>query len=399
MIEVFVWTVLAAGALLLGVPVLYQTVIGLAAIPAHLRPKRLPPGAQHTRFAILVPAHNEQGLIVDVVKSLLDAEYPAPRRRVFVVADNCTDDTAASARRAGAEALERHDLTKRGKPYAINWALERIPLQQFDALAIVDADTLVDTGFLAAMDRHIEAGERAIQGYYGILNPDENWLTRLGALPASVKFRIHFPGKRLLGLSCPLAGNGMCFSMDLIRRFGWRAFSLTENWEYYAMLTVADQIVMPAPEAVIYSQVARSLKLGQTQRIRWMQGQLETLANYWRALIRGAFKSRPFMKLDAIMELMRPSHSLSLAWSTIYFGVCVAAAWYMPHATWLVGIAAAMLAVQLLYFVIGLALERPPLRTWLALGMAPFYIAWKLAISVKGLLTMSERNWVKTTRN
>ena len=93
------------------------------------------------------------------------------------------------------------------------------------------------------MDVHMRRGAHAIQGYYGVLNPEENWVTRLGVIPAAVKFRLHFPGKIAVGLSCPLAGNGMCFSREVIARFGWNAFSLTENWEYYIILTLHGYLV------------------------------------------------------------------------------------------------------------------------------------------------------------
>lgn len=263
----------------------------------------------------------------------------------------------------------------------------------------MDADTVMDHDFLAAMDQHLVRGEEAIQGYFGIMNPDENWLTRLGTLSATVKFRLHFPGKRLLGLSCPLAGNGMAFSMRLIEKFGWEAYSITENWEYYVILAQNGYRVTPAPEAVIYSQVARSLKLGRTQRVRWMQGKFDILGRYTKALVRQAFSERSLIALDVLLELSKPSHAILSAWTTFYFAAC--ALWAIAgngSLSLLLG-ASILLSLQVAYFLAGLALERPPLRTWLALGMVPRYLIWKMFINLMALVGSRDRPWVKTTRN
>src|SRR5687768_5084698 len=132
------------------------------------------------------------------------------------------------------------------------------------------------------------------------MNPDENWLTRLSILPGILKFKLHHPAKHLFGLSCPLAGNGMCFAAEVFRRYGWNAFSIAENWEYYIMLTLDGWVVTSAEDAVIYSQVARSLKTGKSQRMRWMKGRIGTLRQYGPRLLRGIFARGGTVKLDAL---------------------------------------------------------------------------------------------------
>src|SRR5690606_10093754 len=106
------------------------------------------------RLLFLVPAHDEALLIEGCVRSILAMDYPADRREVVVIADNCTDGTADLARTAGATCLERADTERRGKPWALAWALERVDLGAFDAVVIIDADSLVDPSFARAMARH-----------------------------------------------------------------------------------------------------------------------------------------------------------------------------------------------------------------------------------------------------
>jgi len=168
----------------------YGIVLMAASLPSLLRrrPERpVPPG---TRFLVVIPAHDEAALIGETVRSVLASDYPPSLRQVVVIADNCTDGTAAEARAAGAVCLERADPHRRGKPWALNWAFRTLDLSACDAVAMIDADTVVDAQFLRVMDGRLQRGERAIQGYYGVLNPDETWLTRLAGLPAALKRRI-----------------------------------------------------------------------------------------------------------------------------------------------------------------------------------------------------------------
>lgn len=378
----------------------YEIVLMVASLPWLWRRRRTEPfGQARTRFVVVIPAHNEGALIGETVRSILACNYPAAMRHVVVIADNCTDDTAAHARAAGAECRERHDLTLRGKPQALHWFFKQFDLGPFSGVAIVDADTIVHADFLRVMDRHLQRGEQAIQGFYGVMNPDETWLTRLAMLPAAVKFYLNFPGKQALGLSCPLAGNGMCFDAEILRRYGWNAFTLSEDWEYYLILTIEGCRVTSAPDAIIYGQVANSLRLGKAQRVRWMKGRIDALGLHWRQLVATAVRDRSLVPLDAIVDIARPTHSMLFSWSALYAMTSAALWWVGAASAGPAALAVAILAAQVVYFLSGFALERPPLRTWLALAVVPWYLLWKFGVTLSALVNLRERSWVKTTRN
>jgi len=363
--------------------------------------RRAPPlaAAPSRRFVVIVPAHNEELLIANTVRSIMQSNYPAGQMELVVIADNCSDKTAAIARENGATCLERNDLEKRGKPWALNWVLQQIDLAKFDALVIIDADTGIHADFLRHMDAHLGAGNLALQGYFGVMNPDQTWLTRLSLLPGTLKFRLHFPGKEVLGLSCILAGNGMCFDMSLIRRFGWNAFSLTENWEYWVQLTLSGIRVGSAPDAHIYSQVARSLDSGRSQRQRWMKGRIQTLLSYGKELALRGLREPSAAKLDALIEVARPSHAMLFLWSLLFAGLAAALSAWIPALLPSVWIAASLVGLQIAYFLLGFVIEKPPLRTWLALLMIPWYLMWKLVVSIQGVRTLGNRAWVRTNRH
>src|ERR1700753_3597765 len=108
------------------------------------RPQTPPPSSRRMRFDIIVPAHNEEAVIVAAVRSLLAVDWPADRFRVVVVADNCTDSTAEIASAAGAHVLSRFDPGRRGKGYALDFAFAASRAEgQADALLVVDADAKV----------------------------------------------------------------------------------------------------------------------------------------------------------------------------------------------------------------------------------------------------------------
>jgi 1,2-diacylglycerol 3-beta-glucosyltransferase len=387
---------------ILGFFTAYQLFFGIVSLPLVRRSRQMVDSdvkEGSTRFAVVIPAHNEELLIQETVQSLKRSHYPQDHLDVVVVADNCVDRTAPLARESGAICLVREDLVNRGKPYALAWAFQRMDLTRYDAIVIVDGDTAVDPDFLRAVERRLARGEQALQGYYGVMNPDENWVTRLGTLPAVLKFRLHVPAKLALGLSCPLAGNGMVFNAEIIRQLGWNAFSITENWEYYVILTLRGYRVTAAPEAMIYAQLARTLQQGEAQRMRWMKGRLDTAQRYGGDLLWRGLTEPSLVKLDALIEVLRPTHAMLFLWSMAYMALTMLlwllAGWPLSWAVF----ATVLVVAQLTYFLAGFAVERPPLRTWLALAMVPGYIAWKLLISIRGLATLRDKRWIKTARH
>jgi cellulose synthase/poly-beta-1,6-N-acetylglucosamine synthase-like glycosyltransferase len=394
------WVLLLVGGAVLAIFVAHAVLLCLLSLYAHLfRRGRAPARMSDVRFAVIVPAHNEEKLIAGTVRSILQADYLDHLIKLVVIADNCVDGTARVARDCGATCLERKDDLRRGKPYALEWAIERLDLDCHDALVVIDADTRIDPMFFDRMAAHLGTGTRALQGYFGVSNPDQSWLTRLSLLPAALKYRLCFPGKELVGMSCPLAGNGMCFEIGIIREFGWKAYSVTENWEYWAQLALRGICVGVAADAVIYSEVAKTLSSGESQRMRWMKGRIGTLRDYGARLLVAGLREPSLLKIDAVIELARPSHAMLFFWSLAYLAVT------LPLAQWDAGfvplavLAAVIVGLQALYFLAGFLWDRPPLSAWLALVMVPWYLAWKLLVSIRAILTLRDRKWIRTRRN
>lgn len=373
---------------------------GLFALVMRLRgPRRravAPPLNGPPRLVFLVPAHNEQLLIRRCVRSVLDQDYPKDRRRVVVIADNCSDATAAISRAEGAEALERSDLERRGKPHALAWAIAQLGHHEVDAFVIVDADSEVAPDYAARLAQHGNVRRGAIQTYFGISNEYETWLTRLAGLLMRLRYEHQFPAKLRAGLNVPLTGNGMVLGSELLQRRPWDAFSVTEDWELYGEYTAHGETVAYLAGARLASQEARSTAQGTSQRQRWQAGRRE-VRRRWGPAIRASRGITLSQKIDAHLELYWPSPAVHLG--LVLASGAAAAVGGAPLAAQGITFAAAVgeMAVGLGVIIVG---HPQPFGTMRALAWAPFYTLWRLTVAVRARLSQRARDeWVRTARH
>lgn len=348
------------------------------------------------RLLILVPAHNEELLIEACVRSLLALRYPSTYHTIIVIADNCTDRTAVRARELGARCLERGDPARPGKPRAIAWALERLPVRDYDAVVIVDADTVVDPEFAAQLNASGPLRGSAAQAFFDLSNPDETPITRMAAVLATATHQFAYPLKRHAGLNVPLVGNGMVLGTDVLWRFGWHAFSICEDWEMYALLTAHGVPIAGVPRARLKAQEARSLHQSSTQRQRWTAGKLIVLKTVAPRLLRSEHIGTR-QKLDAIAELMAPGPALHFGVVLLLGAVCVVAG--PPAAGALLISLGASLLRPGAYTALALAVDPRPGRALRAFAFLPVYAVWRIGAAVRALGALGNAPWVRTERH
>ncbi|MGH2536721.1 MAG: glycosyltransferase family 2 protein, partial [Candidatus Promineifilaceae bacterium] len=232
------------------------------------------PNAQRRDFAALVPAHNEAAVIGQTVSGLRAMNYPAERYEVVVVADHCSDQTAALARAAGARVYERKTGPAGSKGEALAWLLEQLKAEArpADAYLIFDADSQADAEFANIMDRALASRALLIQGRYEIADPARTFFNRLADVDMRLNNRLRNAAKQNLGLSGRLMGDGMCLAAELLQRHPWRAGSLVEDQELGIRLLLQGQRVAYAPTAVSRGQAAGAWRSAGLQRGRWAGG-------------------------------------------------------------------------------------------------------------------------------
>jgi len=369
-----------------------------------------PSGEQTNRFLILVPAHNEERLLPELLTNLHQLDYPQSLYAVHVVADNCTDQTAEIARQGGAIAHERVNDAQRGKGFALQWLLQRLQQanEPHDAIVILDADSIVSPNFLRVMDGRLARGERVIQAYYAVRNPDQSWAVSLRYAALAVLHYLRPLGRMALGGSAGLKGNGMVFVADILKQHEWSA-SVTEDIEFHMTLVLAGERVMFAPDAVVEAEMPHTLTGSQVQNSRWEQGRLEVARRYIPALLRGAGSAikqkkygRAYLLFDAVMEHIIPPFALLTGLSGLSLLTALLLFFVAPNnSLGLISLILGSLIVvgQIVYIFYGLYLVKAPRKVYEALLYAPVFIVWKIGVYIQVLLGRGDKGWVRTERN
>ncbi len=387
-------SILLSVEIVLAIPMLYLTTLSIASLTPKAQQK-LPERTPSTRFALLIPAHNEESVLEALFASLRALDYPASLMDTHVVADNCTDATADIARQAGAYVYERQNPSEVGKGYALRWLLTQIQEagHEYDAYVVIDADSTISPNFLRAMDARLQAGQPIIQSQYRVQNSQEAWTAGLRSVAFALFNHLRPLGRTALGWSSGLKGTGMCFSHAVIQQFGWKSFSLTEDAEHHIELVKAGLHVTYAPEALLWSAMPTSLKQAQSQQMRWERGRLDLVRQYVPQLLREALRRRDGALFDAAMEMLTPPLSV-LAGLVV---LCCMSATLLPSLIGL-GLGLALLAELSAYILIGLRLARLPRAAYRSLLFAPAYILWKLWVYLAALAAPGTRRWVRTSR-
>lgn len=377
-----------------GAVVAYLVLLTAASFvaPARSPAKRI----ARTRFALLVPAHNEEAMIAGALASLRGMDYPERQYRVFVVADNCTDATAAIARQHGVEVYERFDTERRGKGHALEWLLARIAgrPEVFDAFVIFDADSRVDPSFLRVMDAELGRRDEVLQAHYAVLNPKEGTGAALRAAAMALVNYVRPLGKNALGCSTLLKGNGMCFPAYVLAKHGWGAYGLTEDAEMGVRLLLAGVPVRFVPTARVWAQMPPDLGHSGSQNMRWESGRLLVARQWVPALLLAGVRRGSATLLEMAVDLAVPPLSVVAGAVALLAGATLALPWLhgaRPAATLLAGALA-------FHVIAGLHRARVPAGVWRALLHAPAYSLWKLALYARALAGRTPTAWVRTRR-
>ena len=383
-----------------------ELILALAAVPSAaylllvtILSRRLPAPLLKSRmrcFDIIVPAHNEAGVIPRTVANLNKVTWPADRFRVVVCADNCTDATAQLARAAGAAVIERHNATQRGKGYALEFAFEWSRAAGFaDAVVVIDADAEASPNLLEAIAARLEGRVQAVQVHYGVLNPMASWRTRLITIAKGAVHIVRSRARERLGLSCGIRGTGWSVTHQLLQTVPYKAFSLTEDVEYGIDLGLAGFRVAYADEAHCDAEMVSNEQSARTQRERWERGRFALLRSKTKPLLTAALKRHSALCLDLALDLLvLPISYVGLIIAALITVAAIAAIWFSHMQLWL-WLGAACAFSLMCYVLRGWQLSGIGLVGLWDLARAPGFLLWKLRL----LLRKGKSNaWERTER-
>ncbi len=314
------------------------------------------------KYAAVIAARNESAVIKYLIDSIRAQDYPKDKLSVFVVADNCTDDTAQVARDAGAIVYERFDNKLVGKGYALDYIFRKIEEDHGDegieAYMVFDADNLLAPGFIRAMNDEYDAGYKVLTSYRNSKNYGSNWISAgysLWYLRESVYLN---NSRMILGTSCAISGTGFLVDAELIRnQGGWIHHLLTEDIEFSTDCILHDIKIGYCADAMVYDEQPITFEQSWKQRLRWSKGFYQVFGHYSLGLIKNIFKKKRFACYDMLMTLT-PAVFVTLG-SLLFNGIIALYALYdfqsmkhiLPIALQAIG--AALMNGYLTLFIVG----------------------------------------------
>jgi cellulose synthase/poly-beta-1,6-N-acetylglucosamine synthase-like glycosyltransferase len=384
-----------AGVLLL-VPTLVLLVEAIAALlPGGAEPEAAL--ASPPRVAVLIPAHDESAQIGETVRALA-LQLPAGGR-LIVIADNCSDDTAARAAAAGATVVERRDPDHIGKGFAISFGLRSLDADPPDVVILVDADCRVSDDGLSAIATLAMRTGRPVQAEYLLEAPAGGGaMAAVSALAIVVRNRVRPRGLRRLGFPCHLTGSGMAFPWRVLREAPETGSNLVEDLVMGIELAILGTPARLCPAVQIGSELPPGAAAGLKQRRRWEHGQLHTLTTYVPRLL-GAGLSRRRMDLVALgLDLAVPPLALLVTAQVGLLGVTLLAA-LVGLSSWtpvcLAGASMTALTAAVGLAWVGFGRRILPLRQFLFI---PLYLLWKIPLYVGLALRGKQKRWERTER-
>ena len=380
--------------LLIYMPVVVLFVqVSLACLPVRPKPASSP---ARPRVAVLVPAHNESSVIVATLNSLLPQLHAGDR--LLVVADNCSDDTAALARAGGAEVLERSNQQQRGKGYALDFGVQHLAVDAPEVMIIIDADCRVSAGSIERLACCAVASGRPAQALNLMHAPAGASLkVRIAAFAWQVKNLVRPRGVARLGLPCQLMGTGMAFV--------WRDMSLTD----LASGHIVEDLKMGfdfcrsgkpplfCPEAQVDSFFPRSDEGVSTQRTRWEHGHLGVILSDAPKLLVESILRGNWRLLAMSIDLLVPP----LALLTLLAVACFLMAWllFMFSGLLLPALIASSGVVLLgVTILLAWAVFGRQIISFATLMYAPFYALKKIPLYVR-FLFKRQVDWVRSKRD
>ncbi len=288
--------------------VFYGLYFALTGIYGFIKPRKfkIVPFPAKNKFAIIIAARNEEAVVGNLVRSILEANYPKELFDVYVAVNNTTDNTAKVAKEAGAIIIDVKEKVK-SKGEVLRYVFKELKdKKDIDAYIIFDADNIIHPDFLARMNDTLCCGYRVAQGFRDSKNISDNWISGSYSLFYYMQNFFFSKARMTLNQSASINGTGFMVKKEIIDEMGFPTKTLTEDIEFTALCALRDERIAFVESAVTYDEQPVDFKASWKQRKRWSVGCIQCTKLYWKDLLKHFFKNGSQPSFDMFMQFIAP---------------------------------------------------------------------------------------------
>jgi len=271
--------------------------------------KKYPDAKVDHEYAVMIAARNESKVIGQLIQSIRNCEYDQSKIRIFVIADNCTDNTAEIARQSGATVFERFNKELIGKGYALDYLLKQIHETEPDYLPegwfVFDADNLLHKDYIKEMNKAFDAGAEVVTSLRNGKNFNTNWYSAVGCMAFMRECRFFHTPRSVLGVSTNITGTGwLCKNTIINYKTGFPWHLLTEDAEFTHDTILKGHKIAHQDSAIFYDEQPTDLKTIYKQRLRWQSGTYQNMKKFTGKLFCKMFTTGKFVYYDYFVTLL-----------------------------------------------------------------------------------------------
>ena len=313
------------------------------------------------RFAVITSARNEADVIENLLNSINAQTYPKELMDVYVIADNCDDNTADISRKCGAIVYERFNKKQIGKGYALDFLFgeihKKLGEDYYDGYFVFDSDNLLEPDFIEQMNKTFSAGYKVVTSYRNSKNYGTNWISSGYALWFLREAKYLSNARMILGTSCAISGTGFLIHRDMLKkRNGWKYFLLTEDIEFSIANIIDGEKIGYCHNAILYDEQPETFKQSWNQRLRWAKGFLQVFGKYGKRLMKGIFVNKNKFSCYDLSVTIFPLIFLTMITFLLYVAMIVKSVVTGDPALWaqILGAAEAVAGAYGTFFLMGL---------------------------------------------
>ncbi|MCP4581950.1 MAG: glycosyltransferase family 2 protein [candidate division Zixibacteria bacterium] len=345
-------------------------------------------------FLVLIPAHDEELVIKRVINSIRETDYNQDLIEIVVIADNCTDSTANIASSLDVVVLERKDHDEKGKGYAITWALNKLNIDNYDLVSIIDADNVLDKNFFKVTGGLVENGAEIVQTYFGYYNVAKTTYSYILYWSNLVENYLFYNSRSNLKLHVFLRGSGMVFKTNILKETPWKIKSVTEDANYSIELITNNRRVHFTTQTKVYEETLDHIKQSFSQRIRYNSGIISLIKNNSLRLLKQSILKKDLLLLETAFSLFLLNKPVLLGVSSILLATSLV----FGLNSLISVISLFNIGAIVLYFGLGHFLNPQKGPLFKTLITMPFYGIYLLIIYILSSFGYKKNNWSKTPR-